>query len=140
MRINANGTVEVNVLGSAGAEDVCRNGNNALSTCSSSRRYKDNILPFKSGLNLISKLRPVTFDWKGGAADLGLVAEEVAAVEPLLTVYNDKGEIEGVKYKQLNVVLINAMKELQMQNVALLKRLETVERVLVRKKQQRSSR
>ncbi len=140
VRINANGTVEVNVLGGGGTDDVCRNGNKALSDCSSSRRYKDNILPFKAGLKLVSKLRPVTFDWKGGAADLGLVAEEVAAVEPLLTVYNDKGEIEGVKYKQLNVVLINAMKELQAQNTALLKRLETIERVLVRKKRQHRSR
>jgi len=36
---------------------------------------------------------------------------EVSEVEPLLTMRNDKGEIEGGKYQQLNVELINAVKE-----------------------------
>jgi hypothetical protein len=45
--------------------------------------------------------------------DIGLVAEEVAAVEPLLTTTNRKGEIEGVKYDRVGVVLINAIKEQQ---------------------------
>jgi hypothetical protein len=61
-------------------------------------------------------LRPVTFDWtERGEADLGLVAEEVAAVDPLLVTHNRKGEIEGVKYEQMAIVLINAVKELQAQ-------------------------
>ena len=47
--------------------------------------------------------------------DLGLVAEEVAKIEPLLTTTNDKGEIEGVKYDRIGVVLINAIKEQQAQ-------------------------
>ena len=36
-------------------------------------------------------------------------------VEPLLVTRNDKGEIEGVKYDRLNIVLINAIKEQQAQ-------------------------
>ena len=48
-------------------------------------------------------------------ADVGFVAEEVNAVEPLLTVYNDKGEIEGVKYAQVTTALVNAVKEQQTQ-------------------------
>ena len=65
---------------------------------------------------MIKQLRPVTFNWKEGhEADLGLIAEEVNAVEPLLNTYNNKGEIEGVKYEQLTVVLINAVKEQQAQ-------------------------
>ena len=47
--------------------------------------------------------------------DMGLVAEEVAAVEPLLTTTNAKGEIEGVKYDRVGVVLINAVNEQQAQ-------------------------
>ena len=47
--------------------------------------------------------------------DLGLVAEEVAEVEPLLVTHNEKGEVEGVKYDRLGVVLINAIKEQQAQ-------------------------
>jgi type III secretory pathway lipoprotein EscJ len=37
------------------------------------------------------------------------------AVEPLLVTYNDKGQIEGVKYDRIGVVLINVVKEQQTQ-------------------------
>jgi hypothetical protein len=95
---------------------VCINNLGVFTACASSRRYKDNVQPFIQGLNLIQRLRPVTFNWKEGhAPDLGLIAEEVADVEPSLIFYNQKGEIEGVKYAQLNVVLINAIKEQQEQ-------------------------
>jgi hypothetical protein len=46
---------------------------------------------------------------------MGLVAEEVNLVEPLLTTTNNKGEIEGVKYDRVGVVLINAVNEQQAQ-------------------------
>ena len=36
-------------------------------------------------------------------------------IEPLLVTHNDKGEIEGVKYDRVAVVLINAVKEQQAQ-------------------------
>jgi len=68
------------------------------------------------GLQLISRLRPVIFDWKQSQEhDLGLVAEEVANVEPLLTTTNSNGEIEGVKYDRVGVVLVNAVQEQQRQ-------------------------
>ena len=47
--------------------------------------------------------------------DMGLVAEEVNKVEPLLTTKNDKGEIEGVKYDRITAVLVNSVKEQQEQ-------------------------
>ena len=50
-----------------------------------------------------------------GKRDLGLGAEDVLQVEPLLTFTNSKGEIEGVKYNQLSAVFINAFKEQQEQ-------------------------
>jgi hypothetical protein len=79
-------------------------------------RYKTNIAPFNFGLNLVNKLKPITFDWKeGGMADLGLGAEDVAAIEPLLVNYNKDGQVEGVKYDRIGVVLLNAVKEQQQQ-------------------------
>ena len=75
---------------------------------------QQNIHPFYSGLALINRLRPVSFEWKqGGKPDMGLIAEEVAKVEPLLVTHNDKGEIEGGKYDRIAVVLLNAVKEQQ---------------------------
>ena len=96
---------------------VCINNQGVFTNCTaSSLSYKENVQPFRQGLNLIQRLRPVTFNWKEGRApDLGLIAEDVAAVEPLLATHNSKGEVEGVKYTQLNVVLINAVKEQQAQ-------------------------
>jgi hypothetical protein len=102
-------------LGVGGSTALCRNSFlGSVSTCSSSARYKSNIASFGSGLDLIRRLAPVSFNWKdGGMRDVGLVAEEVAEIEPLLITTNDKGEIEGVKYDRVAVVLVNAVKEQQ---------------------------
>ena len=103
-------------LPGSGSEQVCRNASNILSMCSSSLRYKQNIDQFPSGLSLISRLRPIKFDWKAdGKHDLGLGAEDVEKIEPLLVTYNKNGQVEGVKYDRIGVVLINAVKEQQAQ-------------------------
>ena len=113
-RLHVNGIIRVDTLGAAGIQSLCRNANEQISTCSSSLRYKTNLAPFHEGLNLVNRLSPISFTWKdGGMRDLGLGAEDVAAVEPLLVIRNDKGEVEGVKYDRLTLVLLNAVKEQQ---------------------------
>ena len=98
------------------APPFCRNASNQISTCSSSLRYKTNIAPFQSGLNLVNRLQPITFNWRANNhADLGFGAEDVAKIEPLLVTYNERGEVEGVKYDRVAVVLLNAVKEQQAQ-------------------------
>ncbi len=114
-KLNVNGSVSL-LLASGGSTSVCQNVNFRLATCSSSIRYKENISSFKPGLSLINRLRPVSFNWKqSGMLDMGLVAEEVAEVEPLLVTHNDNGEVEGVKYDRIGIVLINAIREQQAQ-------------------------
>ena len=69
---------------------------------------------FQIEKSVVARLRPISFTWKDHPErDLGLAAEEVATVEPLLVTHNAKGEIEGVKYDHLNVVIINAIKQQQ---------------------------
>ena len=115
-RLVVSGTARIVNLGSGGSTSLCTNGSQQISVCSSSMRYKSNIADWRRGLNLINRLRPVTFDWKDTQAhDLGLVAEEVAAADPLLVTRNEKGEVEGVKYDRLSAVFINAFKEQQTQ-------------------------
>src|SRR6266542_5628279 len=110
------GKLEVDTLGLAGSTNLCLNGSNRIAPCSSSLRYKPRIQPFLGGLNIINRLRPISFTWRdGGMRDVGLGAEEVERVEPLLTFRNKEGEIEGVKYNQLSAVLVNAIKEQQQQ-------------------------
>ncbi len=115
-RLDVNGIIRVSTLGAAGGTNLCRNALNQISTCSSSLRYKINIAPFGFGLNLVNRLQPITFKWRdGGISDLGLGAEDVAAIEPLLVTYNASGEVEGVKYDRIGVVLLNAVKQQQAQ-------------------------
>jgi hypothetical protein len=64
--------------------------------------------------------------------DIGLAAEEVAAVEPLLTYANKQGKVEGVRYNQLSAVFINAFKEqqalIEQQQVRLTRQAELIKR------------
>jgi hypothetical protein len=92
-------------------------------------RYKTDVQSFQGGLDVVRRLRPISFNWKeGGLRDVGFGAEEVEQIEPLLTTYNDKGEIEGVKYKQITTVLVNAVNELKAENDSLKTRLADQQR------------
>jgi hypothetical protein len=132
------GRVYILNLDTAGVTPICRNSVNVISVCSSSLRYKKDVARFAGGLDIVNRLRPIAFTWKqGGTRDVGLAAEDVEKVEPLLTFRNDKGEIEGVKYNQLSAVFVNAIKEQQTQietlrtaNAALNARLRSVERIV----------
>lgn len=121
-------SVSIGFFANATATQVCRSGQ-VLALCSSSRVYKENIVPFVGGLDMVERFRPVTFDWKArGEHDLGLIAEEVAEIEPLLVTHNRNGKIEGVKYDQIGMLLINAVKEQQGQIQQQQKQIETLRR------------
>lgn len=109
------GTLSIGELPS-GTTPLCLGSLSRVAFCSSSIRYKEQVENFTSGLELMGKLRPITFRWKeGGEPDLGLIAEEVSRVEPLLVTHNKQGNIEGVKYDRLSAVLINAVQQQQAQ-------------------------
>ena len=110
------GTIRFASLGGGGTAQLCRNSSLIIGTCASSIRYKSNIADLDIGLDLINRLRPVSYNWKAdNSEDIGLVAEEVAAIEPRLITRNENGEVEGVKYDRLTVVLINVVKEQQLE-------------------------
>jgi len=55
-------------------------------------------------------LKPVTFHYKSdatGTPQFGLIAEEVAEVNPDLVVRDEKGEIYTVRYEAVNAMLLN---------------------------------
>ncbi len=125
VKINSDGTIALNALGLAGSTALCLSASNQISTCSSSLRYKTAVQPFTGGLRILNRLCPISFTWtQSSIRDIGLAAEDVARVEPLLTFTNHKGEVEGVKYGQLSVLLINAIKEQQAQLERLHRELE----------------
>src|SRR5262249_33209985 len=94
---------------------LCSNAGGDILQCgASSLRWKQNIQSFRSGLDVIRRLHPISFVWKeDGRADFGLGAEDVAKIAPNLVFTNETGEVEGVKYEKLNILLINAVKEQQ---------------------------
>ena len=110
------GKLLISSLGTTGGTALCLNGSNTVAFCSSSLRYKKDLSPFTGGLDLVKRFQPITFTWRdNGRKDLGLGAEDVAKIDPLLITYNATGEIEGVKYDRISVVLLNAVKEQQKQ-------------------------
>jgi len=112
--VRTTGLLQVGMFGSPGGNPLCYN--NGIAFCSSSLRYKTNVQPYLGGLNILLRLKPISYTWKrNGRRDLGFGAEQVAEVEPLLTFKNEKGEIEGVNYGQISTVLVNAIKEQQAQ-------------------------
>ena len=81
-----------------------------LGTASSSRRFKKEIQPMDSASEAILALKPVTFHYKSdsiGTPQFGLIAEEVAEVNPDLVVRDDKGDIYTVRYDAVNAMLLN---------------------------------
>src|SRR6266496_313681 len=81
-----------------------------LGTVSSSRRFKKEIKPMDSASESILALKPVTFHYKSdrtGTPQFGLIAEEVAEVNPDLVVRDEKGEIYTVRYDAVNAMLLN---------------------------------
>ena len=81
-----------------------------LGTMSSSKRFKKEIKPMDQTSEAILGLKPVTFHYKSdstGTAQFGLIAEDVAKVNPDLVVRDDDGQIYTVRYEAVNAMLLN---------------------------------
>ncbi len=83
-----------------------------LGTAPSSARFKEAIQPMDKASEAILALKPVIFRYKHdldpeGIPQFGLVAEEVAKVNPDLVVRDDNGEIYTVRYEAVNAMLLN---------------------------------
>ena len=86
--------------------------NGHLGTNVSSARFKHEIKPMDKASEAILALRPVTFRYKkeldpNGIPQFGLVAEDVAKVNPDLVARDAKGELYTVRYEAVNAMLLN---------------------------------
>jgi hypothetical protein len=117
IRIGNTGHLETFI---AGIRDVTTINNDAipvlidsagqLGTASSSRRYKADIKPIDKASESILALKPVSFRYKihkDTTPQFGLIAEDVAQVNPDLVVRDEKGEIYTVRYDAVNAMLLN---------------------------------
>jgi hypothetical protein len=91
-------------------DTVVVDGNGRLGTVASAARFKKDIKPMDKTSEAILALRPVCFDYKSdskGTPQFGLIAEEVATVNPDLVVRDRNGEIYSVRYEAVNAMLLN---------------------------------
>ena len=96
----------------ATARAVYVNSSNKIGTLSSSRRYKEEIRPMAEASEAILALRPMTFRYKKDidptrSRSFGLIAEEVAEVDPDLVTPDRNGKPETVRYEAVNAMLLN---------------------------------
>src|SRR6266550_1216072 len=126
---NGNVCVGQNILGVAGESNVTRIGNigstaqangvfvtvgagGKLGFQVSSRRYKDDIRPMNKASEALFALKPVSFRYKqeidpARSPDFGLIAEDVATVNPDLVARDEEGNIVTVRYQAVNAMLLN---------------------------------
>jgi trimeric autotransporter adhesin len=88
------------------------NADDQIGTLPSSRRFKEEIKPMEKASEVLFALKPVSFRYKkefdaGGAPMFGLIAEDVEQVDPDLVSRNENGEVETVRYEQINAMLLN---------------------------------
>ena len=79
---------------------------------SSTTRFKEEIKPMDKTSEAILSLRPVTFRYKkqfdsDRTPQFGLIAEEVAKVDPGLVLRDERGNISAVRYEEVNAMLLN---------------------------------
>jgi hypothetical protein len=81
-----------------------------LGTVLSSKRFKEEIKPIDKASEALTALKPVTFrykNYKESPPQFGLIAEEVAEINPDLVVRDENGEIYTVRYEAVNAMLLN---------------------------------
>src|SRR6478736_4831129 len=122
-------SVSANIVGLAGESNVTRIGNIASTAQAngvfvtvgaggklgfqvSSRRYKDDIKPMAGASEALFALKPVSFRYKqeidpARSPDFGLIAEDVATVNPDLVARDEEGKIVTVRYQAVNAMLLN---------------------------------
>ena len=100
--------------GQSDAVSVLIDSQGQLGTASSSRATKRDVRKLTS-LGALMELRPVSFRYRGGPADLhyGLIAEQVERVLPTLVADGADGEPETVQYQELPALLLAQNQEQQ---------------------------
>jgi hypothetical protein len=96
----------------AGGSAVYVATNGQIGTRTSSERFKQDIRNMDGQSDVLLALRPVTFRYKPevdreGIPQFGLVAEEVAKVDPDLVLRDEQQRIYSVRYEAVNAMLLN---------------------------------
>jgi len=123
IRIGTPGTIAkafvAGIYGATTASGTWVMVNNAgqLGTTTSSLRFKEEVADMGASSSDLMRLRPVTFRYKAPYDDgqrvlqYGLIAEEVAAVNPGLVQFGDDGKPLAVRYHFVDAMLLNEVQQ-----------------------------
>src|SRR4030095_4672084 len=97
----------------------------------SAARFKEEIKPMDKASEAILALKPVSFHYKKALdpkslPQFGLIAEDVAKVEPALVVSDSKGKPFTVRYDEVNAMLLNEFLKARRQIDAQQKQIEAL--------------
>ena len=85
----------------------------------SMREMKTNIEPIENILPSVLQMQGVQFDWKKdedrGLTNYGFIAEDVDKILPNLVSHDEEGKAQGIQYSKMTAVLLEAIKEQQVQ-------------------------
>jgi Chaperone of endosialidase len=119
IRIGTTGTQTVTYIAGIAGQTVGAGGSTCyvdndgkLGVFLSARRFKTDITDMDNASEALLALRPVTFHYKPeldktGIPQFGLIAEEVAKVNPDLVTHDANGELSTVRYEAVNAMLLN---------------------------------
>jgi hypothetical protein len=108
---------------------------------SSDVRWKKDILPLKNCLDKVMKLQGVSYLWNTEKypernftkdKQIGLIAQDTEKILPEV-VTTDKDGYKGISYDKIVAVLIESTKELKKENDELKKRIDILEKTIVKK-------
>lgn len=127
------GSVDCASLVSAGALRAATiySTGDVVAFSTSDERLKKQITPIPDALEKVSNLKGVEFEWNTDLQDVhegkdtGVIAQEVEQIMPTAVTTRDNG-YKAVKYEKLIPLLIEAVKELKEQNVALKAEIEAL--------------
>ena len=84
----------------------------------SMREMKTNISNMENILPSVLQMQGVQFDWKNdeeGLTNYGFIAEDVEKILPNLVSHDEEGKAQGIQYSKMTAVLLEAIKEQQIQ-------------------------
>lgn len=135
------GKVLVNSLAAGPNQSLCISPAGVLSSCTSDGTLKTNIRQLTNVLEKVDKIRGVSFNWIGlskaavsstGQRNIGVIAQEVEAVFPEAVTNSDNG-YKAVDYNALTGILLQAVKELKAENDSLKRKIEALEKTIVKR-------
>jgi hypothetical protein len=118
--------------GTPTTDGLIRATNDVIAFFGSDSRLKENVTPIVNPIEKISQIGGYTYDWipmegihENEGHDVGVIAQEIEAILPEIVTTRDNG-YKAVKYERLVALLIECVKDQQIQIDELKNKLDNI--------------